>query len=158
MLTSPFSTLTLTIVPSQVQSSYELLKQEKLGLEREVSLLRMSGRDSPYDLERQQALLQTTQEQLRGAESRVQELEEFIIEQDRVSRAKESAWLEERLRLLVDQKEEEEEEDGDGREERQKEEAVRVLNNRVAELEEANSQLTTALQQAQAQHEVSVRN
>ena len=140
----------------QVQESYELLKREKLGLEREVSLLRTSGRESPYDMERQQALLQVLQGQLREAESRVQVLEEFIIEQDQVARAQEDLSREERLKLLVEVQElqeqvEEKRAEGEG----VREEEVRVLTSRVAELEDAKKQLTGTLQEAQAAHEVS---
>ena len=140
----------------QVQESYELLKREKLGLEREVSLLRTSGRESPYDMERQQALLQVLQGQLREAESRVQELEEFIIEQDQVARAQEDLSREERLKLLVEVQElqeqvEEKRAEGEG----VREEEVRVLTSRVAGLEDAKKQLTGTLQEAQATHEVS---
>ena len=139
-----------------MQESYELLKREKLGLEREVSLLRTSGRESPYDMERQQALLQVLQGQLREAESRVQELEEFIIEQDQVARAQEDLSREERLKLLVEVQElqeqvEEKRAEGEG----VKEEEVTVLTSRVAELEDAKKQLTGTLQEAQAAHEVS---
>ena len=139
-----------------MQESYELLKREKLGLEREVSLLRTSGRESPYDMERQQALLQVLQGQLREAESRVQELEEFIIEQDQVARAQEDLSREERLKLLVEVQElqeqvEEKRAEGEG----VREEEVRVLTSRVAGLEDAKKQLTGTLQEAQATHEVS---
>ena len=140
----------------QVQESYELLKREKLGLEREVSLLRTSGRESPYDIERQQAQLQTVQEQLREANSRVQELEEFIIEQDHVARAQEDLRREERLKLLVEVQElQERVEEKRTEGESVREEEVRVLTSRVAELEDANSQLTGTLQETQAAHEVS---
>ena len=140
----------------QVQESYELLKREKLGLEREVSLLRTSGRESPYDIERQQAQLQTVQEQLREANSRVQELEEFIIEQDHVARAQEDLRREERLKLLVEVQElQEQVEEKRAEGESVREEEVRVLTSRVAELEDANSQLTATLQETQAAHEVS---
>ena len=140
----------------QVQESYELLKREKLGLEREVSLLRTSGRESPYDIERQQAQLQTVQEQLREANSRVQELEEFIIEQDHVAHAQEDLRREERLKLLVEVQElQERVEEKRAEGESVREEEVRVLTSRVAELEDANSQLTGTLQETQAAHEVS---
>ena len=139
-----------------MQESYELLKREKLGLEREVSLLRTSGRESPYDMERQQALLQVLQGQLREADSRVQELEDFIIEQDHVARAQEDLSREERFKLLVEVQElqervEEKRAEGEG----VREEEVRVLTSRVAELEDANTQLTGTLQETQAAHEVS---
>ena len=139
----------------QVQESYELLKREKLGLEREVSLLRTSGRESPYDIERQQAQLQTVQEQLREANSRVQELEEFIIEQDHVARAQEDLRREERLKLLVEVQELQERVEEKRAEGESVREEVRVLTSRVAELEDANSQLTATLQETQAAHEVS---
>ena len=135
--------------------SYELLKREKLGLEREVSLLRTSGRESPYDMERQQALLQVLQGQLREAESRVQELEEFIIEQDQVARAQEDLSREERLKLLVEVQELQEQVEKRAEGEGVREEEVRVLTSRVAELEDANTQLTGTLQETQAAHEVS---
>ena len=139
----------------QVQESYELLKWEKLGLEREVSLLRTSGRESPYDIERQQAQLQTVQEQLREANSRVQELEEFIIEQDHVARAQEDLRREECLKLLVEVQELQEQVEEKRAEGESVREEVRVLTSRVAELEDANSQLTATLQETQAAHEVS---
>ena len=139
----------------QVQESYELLKREKLGLEREVSLLRISGRESPYDIEREQAQLQTVQEQLREANSRVQELEEFIIEQDHVARAQEDLRREERLKLLVEVQELQERVEEKRAEGESVREEVRVLTSRVAELEDANSQLTATLQETQAAHEVS---
>ena len=140
----------------QVQESYELLKREKLGLEREVSLLRTSGRESPYVIERQQAQLQTVQEQLREANSRVQELEEFIIEQDHVARAQEDLRREERLKLLVEVQElQERVEEKRTEGESVREEEVRVLTSRVAELEDANSQLTGTLQETKTAHQVS---
>ena len=55
---------------------------EKEELEREVTLLCSSdGRDSPYDSKRQRALLEEKEQRAREAESRVSELEAFIIEQ-----------------------------------------------------------------------------
>ena len=70
-------------------------------------------------MERQWALLQVLQGQLREANSRVQELEEFIIEQDQVACAQEDLRQEERLKLLVEVQElqeqvEEKRVEGDG--------------------------------------------
>ena len=137
--------------------SYELLKREKLDLEREVSLLRTSGRESPYDMERQQALLPGLRGQLKEAESRVQELEEFIIEQDNVARAQKDLSQEERLKLLVEVQELQEQVEKRAEGEGVREEEVRALTSRVAELEDANTQLTGTLQETQVAHEVSTR-
>lgn len=61
-----------------------LAEKERLALESEVSLLRSSPineRDSPLDMARSSIVLSDNKERLEVLQSRVEELERFIIEQ-----------------------------------------------------------------------------
>ena len=69
---------------TQAQDSLELLKKEQLQLEHEVVLLRRVSQPSPFDRERHELVMEDLQEQLEDRDTRIKELEDFIIEQDEV--------------------------------------------------------------------------
>ena len=68
----------------QLESKYRLAEQEKLTIETEISQLRVSPlheRDSPYDMRRSSNILSENQARLQALQSRVKDLEAYIIEQ-----------------------------------------------------------------------------
>lgn len=68
----------------QLVQKHQLLQQEKLAMEEEVSILRASPlneRDSPFDMQRSSTMLSDHREQLDIMQTRVRELESFIVEQ-----------------------------------------------------------------------------
>lgn len=67
----------------QLEEKHQLAEQEKLTMEAEVSMLRSSplpGRDSPFDMMRSNTLLSDYQQKLETSQTRIKELESFIIE------------------------------------------------------------------------------
>ena len=69
---------------SQLEQKYRLLEKEKLAMESEVSKLRASPlneRDSPFDMVRSSTMISDYRQRLEIMQSRVKELEAFIVEQ-----------------------------------------------------------------------------
>ena len=67
-----------------MESKYRLAEQEKLTIESEISQLRASPineRDSPYDTARSSSILSENQARLEALQSRVKDLEAYILEQ-----------------------------------------------------------------------------
>lgn len=68
----------------QLENKYRLAEQEKLAMESEVSQLRASPlheRDSPYDVARSSTILTENQARLSALQSRVKDLEAYLLEQ-----------------------------------------------------------------------------
>lgn len=69
----------------QLEDKLCLLEKEHRELEHEVVMLRRPGKTSPsYDVKRFETILDSLQKQLEEKESRICELEDFIVEQDEV--------------------------------------------------------------------------
>jgi hypothetical protein len=70
----------------QLEEKLHILEKEHRDLECEVVLLRRPGKTSPsHDVKRFETILESLQKQLEEKETKIGELEDFIVEQDEVS-------------------------------------------------------------------------
>lgn len=69
----------------QLEGKLRILEKEHRDLEHEVVLLRQPGKTSPsHDVKRFETILDALQKQLEEKETKICELEDFIVEQDEV--------------------------------------------------------------------------